>query len=73
MLICVLAIDNTSILIYNISMSYLAFKTKLKLNNRAKTLMLKSAGYGRWVWNWALDFKQKAYNEDIKLTKSQIN
>lgn len=53
-------------------MSYLAYKTKLKLNNQQKTLMLKSAGYRRWVWNWALDFKQKAYKEDIKLNKSQL-
>ena len=53
-------------------MSYLAYKTKLKLNNRAKTLMGQSAGYGRWVWNWGLDFKQKAYEEGIKLTKSQL-
>ena len=72
MLICILAIDNGSNMIYNFSMSYLAYKTKLKLNNQQKTLMLKSAGYGRWVWNWALDFKQKAYQEDIRLNKSQL-
>ncbi len=72
MLICVLAINNGIKIIYNIRMSYLAYKTKLKLNNQQKTLMLKSAGYGRWVWNWALDFKQKAYDEGIKLNKSQL-
>jgi len=53
-------------------MSYLADKTKLKLNNQQKTLMRQCAGYRRWVWNWALDFKQKAYAEDIKLNKSQL-
>ncbi|MDJ0571872.1 MAG: RNA-guided endonuclease TnpB family protein [Pleurocapsa sp. MO_192.B19] len=53
-------------------MSYLAYKTQLKLNNQQTTLMRQCAGYGRWVWNWALDFKQKAYKEDIKLTKSQL-
>ena len=53
-------------------MSYLAYKTKLKLNNQQKTLMRQCAGYRRWVWNWALDFKQKAYAEDIKLNKSQL-
>ena len=53
-------------------MSYLAYKTKLKLNNQQKTLMRQCAGYGRWVWNWALDFKQKAYGEGIKLSKSQL-
>ncbi|MDJ0634453.1 MAG: RNA-guided endonuclease TnpB family protein [Xenococcaceae cyanobacterium MO_188.B29] len=53
-------------------MSYLAYKTKLKLNNQGKTLMRQCAGYGRWLWNWALDFKQKAYIEGIKLNKSQL-
>ncbi|MDJ0532883.1 MAG: RNA-guided endonuclease TnpB family protein [Xenococcaceae cyanobacterium MO_207.B15] len=53
-------------------MSYLAYKTKLKLNNQQKTLMRQCAGYGRWLWNWALDFKQKAYSEGIKLNKSQL-
>jgi putative transposase len=52
-------------------MNYLAYKTKLKLNNQQKTLMRQCAGYGRWVWNWALDFKEKAYKEGIKLNKSQ--
>ncbi len=59
-------------MLYNTRMSYLAYKTKLKLNNQQKTLMRQCAGYGRWVWNWALDFKQKAYDEDIKLNKSQL-
>ena len=53
-------------------MSYLAYKTKFKLNNQQKTLMRQCAGYGRWVWNWGLDFKQKAFKEDIKLNKSQL-
>lgn len=53
-------------------MTYLAYKTKLKLNNQQKTLMRQSAGYARWVWNWALDFKQKAYEQKIKLNKSQL-
>ena len=53
-------------------MSYLAYKTKLKLNNQQKTLMRQCAGYSRWVWNWALDFKQKAYIEEIKLSKSNL-
>ncbi len=53
-------------------MSYLAYKTKLKLNNQQKTLMRQCAGYSRWLWNWALDLKQKAYQEGIKLNKSQL-
>lgn len=72
MLICVLVINISSNMIYNTNMSYVAYKTKLALNNQQKTLMRQCAGYGRWVWNWALDFKQKAYNENIKLNKSQL-
>lgn len=53
-------------------MTYLAYKTKLKLNDQQKTLMRQCAGYARWLWNWGLDFKQKAYDEDIKLNKSQL-
>jgi putative transposase len=53
-------------------MTYLAYKTKLKLNNQQKTWMRQCAGYARWVWNWAINFKQKAYKEDIKLNKSQL-
>ncbi|MDJ0904357.1 MAG: RNA-guided endonuclease TnpB family protein [Xenococcus sp. MO_188.B8] len=53
-------------------MSFLAYKTKLKLNNQQKTLMRRCAGYNRWLWNWGLDLKQKAYAEGIKLNKSQL-
>ncbi len=53
-------------------MSYLAYKTKLKLNNKQKTLMRQCAGYSRWLWNWALNLKQKTYHEGIKLNKSQL-
>ncbi len=53
-------------------MSFLAYKTKLKLNNQQKTLMRRCAGYNRWLWNWGLDLKQKAYSEGIKLNKSQL-
>lgn len=53
-------------------MTYLAYKTKLRLNNQQKTLMRQCAGYAGWVWNWALDFQQKAYEDEIKLNKSQL-
>ncbi len=53
-------------------MSYLAYKTQLKLNNQQKTLMRSCAGYSRWLWNWALNLKQKAYQSGIKLNKSQL-
>ena len=53
-------------------MSFLAHKTKLQLNNQQKTLMRRCAGCSRWLWNWGLDIKQKAYSEGIKLNKSQL-
>ncbi len=53
-------------------MSKFAYKTKLKLNNQQKTLMRQCSGYRRWLWNWAFNFKQQAYNEGIKLSKSQL-
>ncbi|MDJ0903444.1 MAG: RNA-guided endonuclease TnpB family protein [Xenococcus sp. MO_188.B8] len=53
-------------------MSFLAYRTKLQLNNQQKTLMRRCAGYSRWLWNWGLDLKQKAYAEGIKLNKSQL-
>ncbi len=59
-------------MLYNLTMSFLAYKTKLKLNNQQKTLMRRCAGYNRWLWNWGLDLKQKAYAEGIKLNKSQL-
>lgn len=34
--------------------------------------MRQCAGYRRWLWNWSLNFKQKAYQEGIKLNKSQL-
>ena len=59
-------------MLYNLNMSFLAYKTKLQLNNQQKTLMRQCAGYSRWLWNWGLDLKQKAYSEGIKLNKSQL-
>ena len=53
-------------------MSYLAYKTKLKLNNQQKTLMRQCAGYRQWLWNWGLNLKQKAYDDGITLNKSQL-
>ena len=74
-------------MLYNITMSYLAYKTKLKINNQQKTLMrghltllrkpqktcpCQCAGYRRWLWNWGLNLKQKARDEGITLNKSQL-
>ena len=43
-----------------------ALKTQLKLNNKQKTLMAQHAGYSRWVWNWALNLWNQAYEAGLK-------
>ncbi len=40
--------------------------TKLKLNNRQKTLMAGHAGFSRWVYNWGLAMWKDAYNQGLK-------
>ncbi|MEA5541138.1 transposase [Limnoraphis robusta Tam1] len=40
--------------------------TKLKLNNRQKTLMATHAGFSRWVYNWGLAMWTDAYNQGLK-------
>ncbi len=50
----------------------LGFKTKLKLNNQQKTLMAKHAGYGRWVFNWALKAWNETYKEGLKPTANKL-
>ncbi|NEO80277.1 transposase [Moorena sp. SIO4G3] len=42
-----------------------SYTTKLKLNNRQKTLMAKHAGFSRWVYNWGLAMWKDAYNEGL--------
>ncbi len=42
-----------------------SYTTKLKLNNRQKTLMAKHAGFSRWVYNWGLAMWTRAYNEGL--------
>ncbi|NEP24388.1 MAG: IS200/IS605 family element transposase accessory protein TnpB [Moorea sp. SIO1F2] len=49
-----------------------AFKTKLKLNNKQKTLMAQHAGYSRWIWNWALGMWNEAYKEGLKLSTNKL-
>ncbi|NEQ11543.1 MAG: IS200/IS605 family element transposase accessory protein TnpB [Moorea sp. SIO4E2] len=49
-----------------------AFKTKLKLNNKQKTLMAQHAGYSRWIWNWALRMWNSAYKEGLKLSTNKL-
>lgn len=43
----------SSILLYNTNM-ILGFKTKLKLNNKQRTELLKHCGVSRHAWNWGL-------------------
>jgi len=45
---------------------YRAIKTKLKLNDRQCTLMAQHAGFGRWVWNWALRLWDEARKAGLK-------
>ncbi|MEA5496952.1 RNA-guided endonuclease TnpB family protein [Limnoraphis robusta Tam1] len=49
-----------------------ALKTKLKLNNRQKTLMATHAGYSRWVWNWGLAMWNEAYKEGLKPSANKL-
>ena len=49
-----------------------ALKTKIKLNNKQKTLMAQHAGYARWVWNWALNLWNEADVEGLKLTAAKL-
>nr|WP_229424433.1 transposase [Moorena producens] len=49
-----------------------AFKTKLKLNNKQKTLMAQHAGYSRWIWNWALRIWNEADKEGLKLSTNKL-
>ncbi len=49
-----------------------AFKTKLKLNNKQKTLMAQHAGYSRWIWNWALNLWNEAYKAGLKPTANKL-
>ncbi len=43
-----------------------SYTTKLKLNNRQKTLMAKHAGFSRWVYNWGNAMWRDAYNQGFK-------
>ncbi len=43
-----------------------SIKTKLKLNNKQKTLFAQHAGYSRWVYNWGLSLWNQAYVDGYK-------
>lgn len=50
----------------------LGFTTKLKLNNKQRTLMAQHAGYRRWLWNRALNWWNSAYKEGLKPTANKL-
>ncbi|WP_202224720.1 RNA-guided endonuclease TnpB family protein [Okeania sp. KiyG1] len=43
-----------------------SIRTKLKLNNKQKTLMAQHAGYSRWCYNWGLSLWNQAYTDGYK-------
>jgi putative transposase len=55
-----------------VNLEYRAIKTKLKLNDRQATLMAQHAGFGRWVWNWALRLWDEAYQAGLKPNAAKL-
>ena len=49
-----------------------AFKTKLKLNDKQKTLMAQHAGYSRWIWNWGLNLWNQADEAGLKPSVNKL-
>ncbi len=49
-----------------------ALKTQLKLNNQQKTKMAQHAGYARWLWNWALNLWNEAYQAGFNITANKL-
>ncbi|NEN92155.1 MAG: IS200/IS605 family element transposase accessory protein TnpB [Okeania sp. SIO3H1] len=47
-------------------MSMKSIRTKLKLNNKQKTLFAQHAGYSRWCYNWGLSLWNAAYKDGFK-------
>ncbi|NES69134.1 MAG: IS200/IS605 family element transposase accessory protein TnpB [Okeania sp. SIO2D1] len=43
-----------------------SIRTKLKLNNKQKTLFAQHAGYSRWCYNWGLSLWNAAYKDGFK-------
>ncbi|NES78206.1 MULTISPECIES: RNA-guided endonuclease TnpB family protein [unclassified Okeania] len=43
-----------------------SIRTKLKLNNKQKTMMAQHAGYSRWCYNWGLSLWNAAYKDGYK-------
>ena len=51
---------------------YKAYRTKLKLNDKEKTLLAQHAGYARWVFNWGLALWNEAYRDGLKPNANKL-
>ncbi len=51
---------------------YKSIRTKLKLNNKQKTLLAQHAGYSRWVYNWGLSLWNAAYRDGYKPNSREL-
>lgn len=51
---------------------YKAYRTKLNVNNKQKTLLARHAGYARWVFNWALALWNEAYKDGLKPNANKL-
>ena len=51
---------------------YKAYRTKLKLNDKQKTLLARHAGYARFVFNWGLALWNGAYKDGLKPNANKL-
>ena len=51
---------------------YKAYRTKLKLNDKQKTLLARHAGYARFVFNWGLALWNEAYKDGLKPNANKL-
>jgi len=51
---------------------YLAYRTKLKLNDKQRTLLAQHAGYARWIFNWGLAVWNEAYKDGLKPNANKL-
>ena len=54
-------------------MSYISHKVRLHPNNQQRTMLVKSCGVVRFVWNWALDEWQNQHNAGEKPDKFKLS
>ena len=51
---------------------YKAYRTKLKLNDKQRTLLARHAGYSRWVFNWGLALWNETYRDGLKPNANKL-